>query len=90
MKILLGIVMIYNLVNILFSYIRYKKNLLTKGTVANLLFSFFLYANIFVSLHIEHNSSCFTLGIAICWLISHIIVNVAAKFAVTVKQGDDL
>lgn len=90
MKILLGIVMIYNLVNILFSYIRYKKNSLTKGIVVNLLFSFLLYADIFVSLHIEHNSSCFTLGIAICWLISHIIVNVAAKFAVTVKQGDDL
>lgn len=90
MKILLGIVMIYNLVNILFSYIRYKKNSLTKGIVVNLLFSFLLYANIFVSLHLEHNSSCFTLGIAICWLISHIIVNVAAKFAVTVKQGDDL
>ena len=90
MKILFGIVMIYNLVNILFSYIRYKKNSLTKRTMANLLFSFLLYADIFVSLHIEHNSSCFTLGIAICWLISHIIVNVAAKFAVTVKQGDDL
>lgn len=90
MKILLGIVMIYNLVNILFSYIRYKKNSLTKGIVVNLLFSFLLYADIFVSLHLEHNSSCFTLGIAICWLISHIIVNVAAKFAVTVKQGDDL
>lgn len=82
--------MIYNLVNILFSYIRYKKNSLTKRTMANLLFSFLLYADIFVSLHIEHNSSCFTLGIAICWLVSYIVVSVAAKFAVALKQGDDL
>lgn len=90
MKILLGITLIYNLLYIVLTYIGYKKNSLTKGIVAKLLFSFLLYADIFVSLHLEHNSSCFTLGIAICWLISHIIVNVAAKFAVVVKQGDDL
>ena len=90
MKVLLVITPIYNLLYIVLAYIGYKKNSLTKGIVANLLFSFLLYADIFVSLHLEHNSSCFTLGIAICWLISRIIINVAAKSAVVVKQGDDL
>lgn len=62
MKLLFGIVIVYNILNIVFAYYRRKEHALSDGVLVNLIFSFLL-------------------GIAVCWIISYIIVYARNKMA---------
>lgn len=81
MKLLFIIVIIYNIINIAYSYYRYREKSLSKGVIANLIFSFLMYINLLVNQIIGYESSTFSLGIAICWLVAYAIVYVGKKLA---------
>ena len=81
MKLLLGIVIVYNILNIVFAYYRRKEHALSDGMLANLIFSFLLYGDLLVNRIAGYKSSTFVLGIAVCWIISYIIVYARNKMA---------
>lgn len=74
MKLLFGIVIIYNILNIAFAYYRRKEHALSNGVLVNLIFSFLLYGDLLINRIAGYKSSTFVLGIAVCWIISYIIV----------------
>lgn len=49
--------------------------------LANLIFSFLLYGDLLVNRIAGYKSSTFVLGIAVCWIISYIIVYARNKMA---------
>lgn len=74
MKLLFGIVIVYNILNIAFAYYRRKEHALSGGVLVNLIFSFLLYGVLLINRIAGYKSSTFVLGIAVCWIISYIIV----------------
>lgn len=74
MKLLFGIVIVYNILNIAFAYYRRKEHALSNGVLVNLIFSFLLYGDLLINRIARYKSSTFVLGIAVCWIISYIIV----------------
>ena len=78
MKLLFGIVVVYNILNIAFAYYRRKEHALSDGVLVNLIFSFLI---ILINRIAGYKSSTFVLGIAVCWIISYIIVYARNKMA---------
>lgn len=74
MKLLFGIVVVYNILNIALAYYRHKEHALSDGVLVNLIFSFLLYGDLLINRIAGYKSSTFVLGIAVCWIISYIIV----------------
>ena len=74
MKLLFGIVIVYNILNIAFAHYRRKEHALSGGVLVNLIFSFLLYGDLLINRIAGYKSSTFVLGIAVCWIISYIIV----------------
>lgn len=74
MKLLFGIVVVYNILNIALAYYRHKERALSNGVLVNLIFSFLLYGDLLINRIAGYKSSTFVLGIAVCWIISYIIV----------------
>lgn len=74
MKLLFGIVIVYNILNIALAYYRRKEHALSNGMLVNLIFSFLLYGDLLINRIARYKSSTFVLGIAVCWIISYIIV----------------
>ena len=81
MKLFLGIVIVYNIINIAYSYYRYKKNSLSKWVVENLIFSFLMYINLLINQIGGYENSSIYLGTAACWLAAYAIVYVRKKLA---------
>lgn len=74
MKLLFGIVVVYNILNIALAYYKHKERALSNGVLVNLIFSFLLYGDLLINRIAGYKSSTFVLGIAVCWIISYIIV----------------
>lgn len=74
MKLLFGIVVVYNILNIALAYYRHKEHALSNGMLVNLIFSFLLYGDLLIYRFTGYKSSTFVLGIAVCWILSYIIV----------------
>lgn len=74
MKLLFGIVVVYNILNIALAYYRHKERALSNGVLVNLIFSFLLYGDLLINRIAGYKSSTFVLGIAVCWILSYIIV----------------
>lgn len=81
MKLLFGIVIVYNILNIALAYYRHKEHALSNGVLVNLIFSFLLYGDLLIYRVAGYKSSTFVLGIAACWIISYIIVYVRNKIS---------
>ena len=81
MKLLLGIVIVYSVVNVAYSYYRYREKALSNGVLVNLIFSLLLYIDLLINRVIGYSSSVFVLGIVVCWLVSYLIVYVRKKLA---------
>ena len=81
MKLFFGIVIVYSILNIAFSVYRYKQNSLSNGVLVNLIFSFLLYGDLLIYRFTGYKSNTFVLGIAVCWIISYIIVYARNKIA---------
>lgn len=81
MKLLFGIVVVYNILNIAFVYYKRKEHALSDGMLVNLIFSFLLYGDLLINRIAGYKSSTFVLGIAVCWIISYIIVYARNKMA---------
>lgn len=81
MKLLFIIIIVYNIMNIAYSNYRYREKSLSKGAIANLIFSFLLYIDLLINKISGFNSNTFVLGIAICWLVAYAIVYVSKKMA---------
>lgn len=81
MRLLFGIVVIYNILNIALAYYRHKEHALSDGVLVNLIFSFLLYGDLLINRIAGYKSSTFVLGIAVCWIISYIIVYARNKMA---------
>ncbi len=74
MKLLFGIVVVYNILNIALAYYKHKERALSNGVLVNLIFSILLYGDLLINRIAGYKSSTFVLGIAVCWIISYIIV----------------
>ncbi len=81
MKLFLEIVIVYNVINIAYSYYRYKKNELSQWVVENLIFSFLMYINLLINQIVGCENSSIYLGTAVCWLVAYAIVHVSKKLA---------
>lgn len=81
MKLLFGIVVVYNILNIALAYYRQKEHALSDGVLVNLIFSFLLYGDLLINRIAGYKSSTFVLGIVVCWIISYIIVYVRNKIS---------
>lgn len=81
MKLLFGIVVVYNILNIALAYYRHKEHALSDGVLVNLFFSFLLYGDLLINRIAGYKSSTFVLGIVVCWILSYIIVYARNKMA---------
>lgn len=81
MKLLFGIVVVYNILNIALAYYRHKEHALSDGVLVNLIFSFLLYGDLLINRIAGYKSSTFVLGIVVCWILSYIIVYTRNKMA---------
>ena len=79
MKLLFGIVIVYNILNIVFAYYRRREHALSDGVLVNLIFSFLLYGDLLINRIAGYKRSTFVLGIAVCWIISYMIVSARNK-----------